>query len=723
MQTHLKNRLHFLLGFFSFALNAQFSPGNLVVLQAGNGTVPLANTGNQIVLREFSVSGVPTFSVTVPTVTNPLTVSGTAVSEGGLSLTPDGKYLVFAGYATGSYSASVSGASASALNRGVGIVNSSGSYSRVATSTSFYSGNSIRSATSDGNGNYWAGGGNAGGNYFGNNAPAATLQTSVTNTRNVVAGNGGLFFSTGSGTAGIYKLGTGYPVTPGQTCSLVIGTTLNGGSSPYAFCFDPAMTICYVADDRTPANNGGIQKWVYSINTWTLSYILGTGANYGARGVVADFSSGFPKVFATTSEGTVNRLIAITDLGPGSTATTIATASPNTIFRGLAFSPYCMPPELLSISSSSPVCSGNSFTLGSSHLGSAPLSFSWSGSGGFSSILQSPVLTASVSGIYSLSITNGCGIVKASKSVTVNSIPQLLVNQSLICSGGTATLYATGAVSYSWNGIAGSNSATFSPTASNVYSITGASAEGCINSLTSSVTVVNNLSLSVNSATVCDGEPALLQVTGALSYTWSNGSNSTSITVSPGVSTQFSVSGMAPGCLVPGQAASTVVVLPRPVVSIQGLLTVVCLDNGPLILTGVPAGGTFSGACVGSNTFDPMTCGTGTFPIRYQYFDINGCGAADSAQVVVDFCTFLPKGGEAGSGIHAGVFDRELRFLLRGGNRPAEVMIFDVAGKLLSRFTTRTDQGTIDLDSYPPGVYFLFVALDSQNLRLKFVLQ
>jgi hypothetical protein len=52
-----------------------------------------------------------------------------------------------------------------------------------------------------------------------------------------------------------------------------------------------------------------------------------------------DWSGSNPLIYATTAEGSANRLVKITDTGSASTATTLATASPNTIFRGVAFAP------------------------------------------------------------------------------------------------------------------------------------------------------------------------------------------------------------------------------------------------------------------------------------------------------------------------------------------------------------------------------------------------
>jgi hypothetical protein len=103
------------------------------------------------------------------------------------------------------------------------------------------------------------------------------------------------------------------------------------------------MTIAYVADDTT-SSAGGIERWDLSGSTWSLTYTLGTGAaNIGARGLAVDFSGANPVIYATTAEGTANRLITITDTGAASTAATLATASANEIFRGLEFTPTIVP--------------------------------------------------------------------------------------------------------------------------------------------------------------------------------------------------------------------------------------------------------------------------------------------------------------------------------------------------------------------------------------------
>src|SRR4051794_34133122 len=89
-------------GLGATAMGGAFLPGDLVIYRVGDGTHALANTGNAVFLDEYTTSGTLVQSVPVPTVAGgsnlPMVASGTATSEGLLSLSPNGQYLAFTGY-------------------------------------------------------------------------------------------------------------------------------------------------------------------------------------------------------------------------------------------------------------------------------------------------------------------------------------------------------------------------------------------------------------------------------------------------------------------------------------------------------------------------------------------------------------------------------------------------------------------------------------------------
>ena len=73
-----------------------------------------------------------------------------------------------------------------------------------------------------------------------------------------------------------------------------------------------------------------------------------------------------------------------------------------------------------------------------------------------------------------------------------------------------------------------------------------------------------------------------------------------------------------------------------PQVSFSGLDSLYCLNDSASILTGTPAGGTFSGTGISGNTFTPST--PGTYDIIYTYTE-NSCINADTQTVIVNDLT------------------------------------------------------------------------------------
>lgn len=319
-----------------------FAAGNLAVEQLGNGLSPgasaLSSAATPIFIDEFTTAGAPVQTIPINGV-SALTDTGTGTSDGSLTRSTDGSVLTFAGYNLAAGTAGVTGSSAS---RGVGVVNANGQYSQAATSSSDFLANNTRSAVSDGN-NHWVtgtGSGTSGGLWYsvGGAAPSQ-ITTAGGNFRNVNIFNGNLYYSTGSGTSGIYAF-IGIP-TAAATGSLLFAT--GSGSSPYDFALNAAGNIAYVADDRTTAL-GGIEKWIFNGSAWSLSYTLAVGTGVGARQLTVDWSNpANPVIYATTGEVSANRLVDVTDTGSGALFATLATADVNTVFRGVDFTPTITP--------------------------------------------------------------------------------------------------------------------------------------------------------------------------------------------------------------------------------------------------------------------------------------------------------------------------------------------------------------------------------------------
>lgn len=73
--------------------------------------------------------------------------------------------------------------------------------------------------------------------------------------------------------------------------------------------------------------------------------------------------------------------------------------------------------------------------------------------------------------------------------------------------------------------------------------------------------------------------------------------------------------------------------------SFSGLDSSICELDAALTLTGVPAGGTFSGTGINGNIFDPAVAGAGIYDISYHYTNSQGCDTTVLQTVEVTVCT------------------------------------------------------------------------------------
>ena len=108
--------------------------------------------------------------------------------------------------------------------------------------------------------------------------------------------------------------------------------------------------------------------------------------------------------------------------------------------------------------------------------------YAWSGPGIVSGA-TSQTVTCNLPGKYSVNITNVQGA-SYTLDTTITTLPRLSITASKdsICSGATATLTASGALSYTWNNGATTNSIIVSPLSDSTYAVMGVdTSKGCLN--------------------------------------------------------------------------------------------------------------------------------------------------------------------------------------------------------------------------------------------------
>jgi hypothetical protein len=306
---------------------AAFTGGDLLVVRVGDGTTTLGNTQGPISILELNSSGgLVQPALGIGSGSGGLQVSGSATSEGQLVRNADGNSWTLAGYVppfTGS--GSLSSRTSAQAPRGYLTISSSGTASSVTTLSGTYSGQNIRSGFASGSSLWFAGSGTAAGSGIVNfdGSTATTIQG--VNSRVLNYNSGNLFYSTGSGTQGIYKY-SGTPTSPVTSTAFLTGVA-GQGTSPYDFVFSPDGNSLYVADDGI-----GVQKFVFNGSAWALAYNFTDSASANkAYGLAIDFSGANPVLYWTSPTD----LWSATDAGAGAAGTSILSAGANYAFRGL----------------------------------------------------------------------------------------------------------------------------------------------------------------------------------------------------------------------------------------------------------------------------------------------------------------------------------------------------------------------------------------------------
>lgn len=370
-------------------------------------------------------------------------------------------------------------------------------------------------------------------------------------------------------------------ITVSPTISIVPSATVI--CAGYAAALTASGGVSYTWN--APGNpNFSNMPWVVvtpAVNTvYTLIGVTAAGCTYTRTIPVVVLPAAPVSIMASTTTVCSGRSATLTASGATGTYTWISPSGPNTNLNPKVITPTasgvytvwganfngCLnyttvtinvipSPTVVVVPSPSVICAGSSATITAS---GAPV-YSWAPvSSSASSIVVSPGSTT----IYSATGTgtNGCTMT-GTTLVSVLGLPVITVNPPFLCTGITNTLYASGALSYTWypsspptGSVAGTPSFVAIP-GTVAYTACGSGPTGC--SACTSVTLVPGtpVPLSVTNTVICTNAAPCVNISatttmGAVSYTWQPGAMSGSMTVAcPSVNTIYTVnatSGM--GC-------------------------------------------------------------------------------------------------------------------------------------------------------------------------------
>jgi hypothetical protein len=164
------------------------------------------------------------------------------------------------------------------------------------------------------------------------------------------------------------------------------------------------------------------------------------------------------------------------------------------------------------------------------------------------STLTNPVHVYTSAGSYTAVVIlhYNCSVdtVKMPVNIIANG-PALTVSGNFsLCAGEMMTYTASGASSYLWSNNATTTTVALTPPITTIYSVTGTGTNTCKTIKVFTVNVATGPTLTVaGNFTICAGEITTFTASGANAYLWSNSTIAPTITLNPGATSPYTVTG------------------------------------------------------------------------------------------------------------------------------------------------------------------------------------
>lgn len=336
-------------------------------------------------------------------------------------------------------------------------------------------------------------------------------------------------------------------------------------------------------------------------------------------------------------------------------------------------------------------------------------SYSWS----TGALLSNIVATPSVNTSYTVIGTIGNCSATAVKNVTVSPTIAITGNTLLCNGGGPASLFASGANTYTWSTGSNASFINVTPTVNTTYTVTGTSiSPSCTNTRIITVTVSTTPTINIaGTFTICDGQSTTLTASGADSYTWSNTVTNPSSVYSPTTSTNvIGVQGMnLVGCT--SFTTQTITVNPSPFLDIVAP-SYVCIGTSGTIAAVSPNSITWNTGST-NNTIVVTPDVETTYTVVATH-TVNSCTRTKTATIKIDPCTGLSNNVAVNSDLmvypnpNNGEFTIELN-----NNSEKTIEITDISGRVLVSVKSAEQKNNFNISQLSNGIYF--VRIQSEN--------
>lgn len=347
-----------------------------------------------------------------------------------------------------------------------------------------------------------------------------------------------------------------------------------------------------------------------------------------------------------------------------------------------------------------------------------------SGAGGSSyigGVLNGTTIAGTQTGngqVIILGINGGC--VSASRTaVTLSVIPSPTLSitggTSAVCPAVNTTLTASGATSYTWSTSSNSSTIVVNPTVTTTYTLSGSDGI-CASNTVKTITVSPSLSV-IGNPSVCAGNSVVITASGADTYTWSSGPNANTISVTPSVTSVYTVSGTSTLTSCSSQATHTITVFNLPTLNIVGNNTVCAGVSTTLSASGAPTYTWSNGSNTNSIVVAPST------NTVYSVSGSNNCGTSTSSiTVVVTNCTGFANQTMNNELIK--IYPNPANSIVTincGGELLYSFELTDLTGRLISKNSELKGSHSFNVSELNNGIYQVKVSTQEGTAVLKLV--
>ena len=274
-------------------------------------------------------------------------------------------------------------------------------------------------------------------------------------------------------------------------------------------------------------------------------------------------------------------------------------------------------------------------------------------------------------------------------------------------------------LSYAWS--TGEVTADITVYTGGTYSLTITNGLGCTANATQEITEYPAPAIFTNSPFMCFGRSATINASGAATYSWNSGQTTASITVSPNVTTNYTVTGVdTNGCANSEVATVTVHPYNDVTVSLTGSTLSVAQTGVNYqwhqCVTTPPPAGLIPVNGETNQDFSPAANGD------YAVVVTNSFGCMDTSACTTVLSVGIAEASDISEiEIYPNPFAE--KFIIKCNAAVSKISVINVIGQQIKTIesSAKGDKHEINLEAFPAGIYFINVSLDNQNKVYKVI--